>query len=113
MIADVGVSMVKGTKAFRAQLPEWVVTVWRTKKAALHAGHGLDIACSSCLHSLEARGEPSALACDGHIFQCSTCLLGFHAKCDAQMSELIKVRIESARGEDGRVMAPFTCCLCA
>ena len=108
MTADVGV----GTRASSAQLPEWVVTVWRAEEAALHAGHGLDIACSSCLHSLEARGELSALAYDGDVFQCSTCLLGFHAKCDAQMGELIKVSLRSARGEDGRVMAPFKCCLC-
>ena len=47
------------------------------------------------------------LACDGDVFQCSTCLPGFHAKCDAQMGELIKVRFGSARGEDGRVMALF------
>ena len=112
MIADVGVSMMKGKMAFRAQLLGWVVTVWRAEEAALHAGHGLDIACSSCLHSLEARGEPSALACDGDVVQCSTCLLGFHAKCHAQMGELIKVSFGSARGEDVRVMALFTCCLC-
>ena len=62
VIADVGVSMMKGKRAFRAQLPEWVVTVWRAEEASLHAGHGLDIACSSCLHRLEGRGEPSALA---------------------------------------------------
>ena len=98
MIADVGVSMMKGTRAFRAQLPEWVVTVWRAEEATLHARHGLDIVCSSCVHSLEARG--------------GTCLLGFHAKYDAQMGEVIRVSLGSARGEDGRVMAPFTCCLC-
>ena len=67
----------------------------RGGSTACSGGHGLDIACSSCLHSHEARGEPSALACDGDVFQCSTCLLGFHAKCDAQMGEVIKVSLGS------------------
>ena len=63
----------------------------------------------ACIVS-KREGEPNALAYDGDVFKCSTCLLGFHAKCDAQMGELIKVSLGSARGEDGRVMAPFTCC---
>ena len=93
VIADAGVSMMKGTRAFRAQLPEWVVTVWRAEEASLHAGHGLDISCSLCLHSLEVRGEPSALTHDGDVFKCSTCLLGFHAKCNTLMGEILKIKI--------------------
>ena len=85
VIADVGVSMTKDTRAFQAQLPEWVVTVWRTEEAALHAGHVLGIACSSCLHSLEARGEPSALAYDGGVFQCSNVLARF--PCEVRRSD--------------------------
>ena len=36
VIADVGVSMMKGTRACRAQLPEWVVTVAACRTWAGH-----------------------------------------------------------------------------
>ena len=56
-------------KAFKASLPEWVVTVWRAMEV-----------CSLCLHGLETGSEPSALTYDGDFFNCSTCLVGFDAK---------------------------------